>query len=424
VAYAVYLRQMVWPLDLAMFYPHPEGHLGAWNVVLALAVLGGVSAGAILERKRQPWLLVGWLWYVGMLAPVIGIVQSGDLARADRYTYLPMIGVCLAGTWGAAEWAGQWRERRVMLGSAGLVILCALVAAGWHQTTYWRSSETLWTHTLACTQDNFVAHNGLGLVRLEQGRTDEAIAEYREALEINPAYPESHFDLGFALFQEGRTDEAMAEYRAALEIKPAYADAHSNLGLALFQEGRTEEAMAEYREAAGINPDLPAPHYNLGFALLQQGRTAEAIAEYREALRTGPALADTHHNLGLALFQEGQGGEAIAEMQKAIELEPGDASAENDLAWMLTTAPQMSLRDGARAVQLATQASQASGGNNPVILRTLAAAYAQAGEFSLAIQTAQKALQLGEDQSNTAFAGEMRREIKLYEAGETFREAR
>jgi tetratricopeptide (TPR) repeat protein len=423
VAYAVYLRQMVWPVDLAVLYPHPGSRLAAWKVVMALAVLVAVSAGVIVGRKRQPWLVTGWLWYVGMLAPVIGIVQSGDLARADRYTYLPIIGVCIAGTWAAADWASQRRDRRVTLGSVALVILCALVGAAWHQTRYWRDSETLWTHTLGCTQDNFVARNDLGLVKLEQGRTEEAIADYREALEINPAYAEGYFNLGFALFRQGHTEKAVSEYRAALEINPDYAEAHSNLGLALFQEGRTEDAMAEDRETVRINPDLPEPHFNLGFALFQQGRTEEAIPEYREALRTAPGLADAHHHLGIALFQDGQAGEGIAQIQKALELQPADASAQNDLAWMLTTAPQTSLRDGVRAVQLATQASQSSGGNNPVIFRTLAAAYAQAGQFPDAIQTAKKALGLAEAQSNTALANELLREIKLYEAGQPFREA-
>jgi Flp pilus assembly protein TadD len=458
VSYGIYLWQTIWPAGLAPFYPNPTHAFPIWEVAGSLALLCLISAAAIGVRKRHPWLLIGWLWFVGMLVPVIGLVQISTYSHADRYTYLPQIGLCLAGTWMAADWAGERRERRFTLGSVALVILCALLIAGWHQTAYWRDNETLWTHTLECTRDNWTAHTDLGMAFYQQGRTDDAlaqfreavrinpadeeaqndlglalsrqgridegIAQYREALRINPAYPEAHNNLGNALFQQGRIDEAIAEFREACQLKPSYGEAHSNLGVALCHQGRIDEGIAQYLEALRINPNVAEAHANLGVALLQQGRSGEAIAEFREALRLNSADAKTHYNLAKALLHDGQLAEAIAQVQNAFELQPADFSIENTLAWMLAAAPQSSLRDGPRAVQLATQASRSSGGGNPVILRTLAAAYAQAGQFPDAVNTAQKALQLAQVQSNTALVNALAREIKLYEAGQPFQEVK
>jgi tetratricopeptide (TPR) repeat protein len=391
-----------------------------------------------------------------MLVPVIGIIQTGTFAYADRYTYLPQIGVCFAGTWAAADWTAQWRHRRAALGSVAAAILAVLAIVSFHQTSYWRNSITLWTHTLACTEDNAFAHNTLGNALLKEGRTEEAMAHYREAFRIDPAYAQAHYSLGIALLQQGRTEEAIAQYREALQLDPAYAEAHNNLGNALLQQGEPEEAIAEYREALRINPASAEAQNNLGFALLEQGLTEEAIADFREALRINPAnlearynlgaalleqghpeeaiaqyreslridpvSAEAHYNLGSTLFQQGRADEGIFQTQKAVELEPSNLSYENNLAWMLATAPQASLRDGARALELAGKANQSTGGNNPQILRTLAAAYAETGEFANALQTAQKALQLAEAQSNTGLAATLRREIKLYEGGHRFEE--
>jgi len=226
-----------------------------------------------------------------------------------------------------------------------------------------------------------------------------------------------------ALDRQGRTDEAIAQYRQALAIDPTFVDSYCNLGSDLARQGRVDEAITEYRAALRINPASADAHYNLGNALLQEGHADEAIAEYRAALLASPADAEAGNNLGNALLSRGQTGEAIAVMQKALEVQPASVTVENNLAWMLATAPEPSLRDGARAVQLARQASQSSGGANPVILHTLAAAYAQAGDFSEAIKTAESALQLAGTQGNAALAAALQREVQLYKDGQPFRPA-
>ncbi len=389
VSCAIYLRQTVWPAGLAPFYPNPTQAFPWWQVAGSLALLCLISAAAIGLRKRRPYLLVGWFWFLGMLAPVIGMVQISTYSHADRYTYLPQLGLWIAGTWAAAEWAGQDRERRVAIACVAGAILCTLPVAAWLQTASWRDSETLWTHALESTDESYVARNELGMALVDQSQIDAAVAEFRGAVRLNPAY----------------------------------AIAHSNLGHALLLQGLTAEGIAEYEEALRLNPGTAEVRNNLGAVLFQQGRVDEAISQFRDVLQINPADAKAQANLGNILFSRGESGEGIEHMEKALELEPAAAGFQDNLAWMLATAPQASLRDGARAVRLAAQASQAKGNNNPVPLRTLAAAYAEEGRFSDAVQIAQSALQLAEAQAHSALADALRREIKLYSARQRYSEA-
>jgi len=419
IAYAAYLKKLIYPSQLAVLYPVLKQGWPAWQVIGALALLLALTVGAYKLRQRQPFLLVGWLWYLGMLVPVIGLLQVGSQAYADRYTYLPQIGLCIAATWAAGDWAGELPQRRWALGGIACAILCGLTAAAYHQTTWWRDSTTLWTHTLECTQDNSIAHNDLGDVLLQQGQTQDAIGHFNEALRINPAYAEAHVNLGNALFQQGHTQDAIAQYRTALQINPAAAEAHNNLGLALLQQGRPDEALDEFRAALQINPASAEIHANLGIALFQLGRADEAINEFRAAVQINPAYAEAHRNLAVALFQLGKADEAIPHSEKALALQPSSFSFQDSLAWMPATAPQAPLRNGPRALELASSANQATGGRNARVLHTLAAAYAATGDFANAVQTAQKALRLAEAQSNTPLVTALRREITLYKAGTT-----
>jgi tetratricopeptide (TPR) repeat protein len=389
VAYVVYLGKLIYPTQLAVLYPLHKDGPEAWQVLDAILLLAALTAGSWILRRSQPFLLVGWLWYLGMLVPVIGILQVGQQAYADRYTYLPQIGLCLGGTWAAAALATRRRYCRVALGGVALAILCTLLVSARRQTSYWRDSETLWTHTLACTTDNATAH----------------------------------YELGMAMFYQGRIEEAVAQYNETLRIDPGYESAHNNLGNILFQQGRTGEAVIQFSEALSINPSDAEAHYNLGNAVFSDGRIDEAITQYRAALQINPSYADAHNNLGKALIEQGRDSEAIDELEEAVALQSADAPTRNNLAWLLATAPQSSIRNGTRAVQLATEASQSTGGNNPIFLHTLAAAYAEAGQFPAAVHTAQRALQLIQGPSNPALADALRREIKLYEAGRPFEEA-
>jgi superkiller protein 3 len=389
-----------------------------------------------------------------MLLPVIGILQVGVQARADRYTYLPGIGLYVLLTWAATDWCARWRYHRLVLGSVSAVILVALIFCARAQTAYWQNSETLWTHTLACTSNNFIARDGLGNALFEKGKVDEAVVQYQKALEINPDYAEACNNLGNALLQKGKVDEAIAQLQRAQQLKPDYAEACNNLGNALLQKGNVAEAIAHVQRALQIKPDFANAHdvlgnallqkgnvaeaitqfqealqinphnaeacYNLGNARLRQGNVAEAIAQYQMALQIKPDFADAHNNLGTARLHQGNVAEAIAQYQKALQLKPDKAEVQNNLAWLLATCPDASLRDGNQAVALAQRANRLTGDGNPVVLDTLAAAYAEAGRFPEAVTTAQRALHLAEARTNTALVGSLQSQLKLYQEGRPF----
>jgi tetratricopeptide (TPR) repeat protein len=335
ISCVAYLGQMFWPLGLAVLYPFTAGGVGVSEVVLSLVLLAGISTGVFILRRRRPYFLTGWLWYLIMLAPVIGIVQVGAQARADRYTYLPQIGLYLLLTWAAADLCAGWRHRRVVLGGGSTIILMALIFCARAQTVYWRNSESLWTHTLACTSDNFIGHNNLGTALLKTGNADEAMVHYQMALEIKPDFAEAHNNLGNFLFQKGSVDEAMVHYQMALEIKPDYAEAHYNLGYALLKMGNVDEAIAHFQKALQIKPDYAEAHNNLGYALIQKGSVDEAIPHFQKALQIKPDYADAHNNLGNILLEKGSVDEAIIHFQKALQIKPDDADAHNNLGTAL-----------------------------------------------------------------------------------------
>ena len=296
VAYAVYLRQSFVPVDLGILYPYVREGFPVLTVALAGLLLAAITAGALLARRRCPALLVGWLWFAGMLVPVIGIVQIGVHAWADRYTYLPHVGLAIALVWSVAAWWPRALDRRIAV-ALGALAAVALVVAARAQTAHWRTSEALWRHTLASTPRNSVAHAQLGVALADAGRADEAVEHYRKALAIQPDYPTPLYNLGNALAARGDLEGAIAQYRLAVRARPDYAKAHNNLGAALAARRRTDEALEAFRAALAIDPGYVEARLNLAAALEQAGRTDEARAEYRRVLQTQPGNADAQARL-------------------------------------------------------------------------------------------------------------------------------
>ena len=274
ISYISYIGKMIWPHNFAVFYPHP-GIIPMWQVVgagLSLACLTVLSAMLFRAGRRFPYCAVGWLWYLGTLVPVIGLVQVGSQAMADRYTYIPLIGLFIMISWGFYDVVRGWKNRHIVLAISTGVVLLALMACTWFQVGLWKNSTMLFKHALNVTDNNYKAHNLLGIALEGQGRLTDALRHYSEALRIKPDYAEAQYNIGTILMRQGRLTDALRHYSEALRIKPDYADAHNNLGVALARQGRLKEAINHFYEALRIKPDFSHAHSNLGVALKQQER--------------------------------------------------------------------------------------------------------------------------------------------------------
>ena len=332
VSYIGYLGKMAFPIGLGGFYPLSVNDMVIWKAGVALVLLAGITAGVVLLRRTRPYLLVGWLWYVGMLVPVIGLLQSEDPAPADRFTYLPQIGVCLLVVWAVWDMVSSRRYGRLLLGFAAVSVITALMVCATIQTSYWHDSESLWIHALSCTFRNYAAHNNLANALAVQGRSAEAIAQYQKALAIKPDFKWARYSLANVLAAQGRTAEAIAQYQKALEISPDFAEARYNLANVLAGQGRTAEAIAQYQKAVVSAPNAAEAHNNLGTVLLGQGRPVEAIEQYQKALEISPDFAEARYNLANALAAQGRIAEAIEQYQQALRIKPDYEEVRNNLA--------------------------------------------------------------------------------------------
>ncbi len=329
VSYVAYIKDTFWPTNLAAFYP--IGPVPTWQVLGSILCLLAVSVLTIWNVRRLPYLLVGWFWYLGTLVPVIGLVQAGSQSRADRYTYMPLVGLFIAGTWGLAFLTNRWKFQQIVLSIAAGILVCGYAIEARRQVQYWENGLTLWQHTLEITTDNFVAHTLFGLSLSDAGRTEESIAHYREALRIQPTFAMAHNNLGIALGRANRVGEAIPEFESALRIDDANAETHYNLGFAFASQGRLNEAIVEYTKALALEPGYIAAITKRGDAFLGQNRMTQAIADYEEALRRQPDFVDALNNLGMALVNEGKDDEGMARYNEALKIRPDSADVHNNL---------------------------------------------------------------------------------------------
>ena len=415
VAYAGYLGHLFWPCDLAVFYPHLCADLPLWQIVAAASVLLAITVGVVMKGKQYPFLLVGWLWYLGMLVPAIGIVQVGAQAMADRYTYLPQIGVCLMLVWGAVE---ATRERRffqaLWIPAAGVVAVLAVCA--WQQTHYWQDSITLWTHALACTRGNRTAHLCYASALDCKGRLAEAEREYLSALELDPKDVRVRTDLADVQARQGKVQAAIASYGKVLEINRKHPEALAGLGLVMADQGKYEEALRWYHQALEIDPKLALGHMGLGSVLVRQGRLKEAIQHYRQALETMPSMADAHSNLGVALAMQGQFGEAIRHCRQAIELQPDIPESYANLANIFAIQ-----RRWDEAAEEYEKALAISPGLNVVRIRLANVIYRQ-GRVLEAVALTRQAIAQARAAGRNEEAQQIESQLRRYESGEPDRD--
>lgn len=334
VTYVAYVGKMLWPSGLVPFYPHSRS-AEALPAIGALLALGVVSFFVARAARRHPYLPVGWLWYLGTLVPVLGLVQVGTQAMADRYTYLPLIGLFIIIAWGVFDLLKRWSLQRIFTPVAAALAILALAFVARAQVTYWQNSLTLWRHALDVMPDNYFAHNAMGSILYDQGKTSEAAAHFSEAVQLNPEFAGGHYNLGRTFAGEKRINDAISQYTQALRLQPDLAEAHNNLGLALSSQGKAEEAQVQFNEAIRLKPDLAEAHSNLAVILANQRRIEEAASQVAEALRLEPNLPHAHYALGYVLTIQGKMDDAIVAYARALQLKPDFAEAHDALGFVL-----------------------------------------------------------------------------------------
>ncbi len=313
ISYVRYMEKLFLPAGLAAFYPHPLENVSVLYAVISAILLLAVTILVLRFAQNHRYLVTGWFWYLGTLVPVIGFVQVGSQAYADRYTYITLTGLFIIIAWGMSELLAKWIYRKIILGSSMVILLTALGICAHRQTSYWKNSLALFSHAIEVTQNNYMAYNNRGNAYARSGRYPEAIDAYKQAVQIKPNFAEAHYNLGNVYSKLARFTEAINAYQLAIKNRPDFALAHYNLGNACYALSRYPEAVNAFEQAVKINPDYADAHYNLGLAYSNLGRYHEAINAYKQAVRIKPDDTEAHNNLGLAYLAIGDKNSAIAE---------------------------------------------------------------------------------------------------------------
>jgi protein O-mannosyl-transferase len=320
-AYATYLGKMIWPMHLAVYYPY-RWHFSIVAITAYILFLSIVTIAALISARRSPYFTIGWFWYMGVLVPVVGIVQVGSQAMADRYSYISLVGIFVIIVWGLTDLIGRTRLARAALLAALIVVLVSFAGLSWIQVGTWKDSETLFSHAIAVTKDNHMAHNNLGVALYERGDVEGAMEEYRESLRIMPSYVNANCNLGLALAGRKLYAEAFNYYQKCIHIKPEYSEAHYNMGVALSDMGRKNDAIVQYREVLKNYPKHENAHNNLGTLLAEKGDLEGAIYHYRKAIETNPYNVRSRLNLADVWMRLNRKDDAAFQIYKALAAEP------------------------------------------------------------------------------------------------------
>ena len=421
-----YLSKLIWPSNLTFIYPK-------WNISPAHPLdyawlLAGVVLCAVIYFARRyvgRSVEVAAAFFVATLSPVLGFIMLYTFRYtfvADHYQYLASIGPIALASAGVATLAGTFKRSRALILSVAVCLIVILAVLTRRQAAMYGDIEALWRTTLARNPSCWMAHNNLGIVLFQKGNSDEAIDHYRTTLEMQPDFWDADYNLGIALLSKGQVDEAIAHCSNAVRIAPNDPDALVALGNALLQKERIDDAIVYYQKALSLRPDYFLAHHSLGHAFLEKGEIDAAISHCRAALLIQPENADAHTNLAIALDEKGQTAEAVQNYEKALAISPQSVSALTNLAWLLATCSNASFRNGTKAIELSGEADQLSGGTNTLVLRALAAAYAESGQFGKGIEIARAAMQLARTQGDNSLAGALQQEIALYELALPYRE--
>jgi len=424
VAYIAYIGKIFYPCNLAVLYPHPRDTLPVWQPIASLSLLALISAAVFYKSSKHRYLTMGWLWYLGTLVPVIGLVQLGHQAVADRYTYLPSIGIFIIVAWGTAEFLAKRPLPKALPAISAATILIALSVCTRAQARYWQNSLTLYERAVTVTKDNYIMHYNYANALLRAGRCDEALTHFKQALKINPQYFDARNGIGRALLKQGKTDEAIAHFGEMLRLRPGYYKAHYNLALAMTEKGDYDNAVEHFHKALRVKPDWPEAYYNMATAFYLQGDRDSAAKQLVEALRLKPDYLTARVQLAQTLTEMGETGYAIDHYQKALELQPDNTQVLMNLAWLLAASEDTAVRDPAAAVKFAQKVCELTNYEHIGALDTLAVACAAAGRFTQAVEIAEKALLLATAAGREDLAQKINERLRLYKAGQPYRKYR
>jgi len=330
VSAVTYMGKMFWPAGLSVFYPYPAA-IPFWKVLGAAALLVLITVFVFREKARRPWFFTGWLWYLISLFPVIGIVQVGPQSMADRYTYIPLIGLFIALTWAVDETLSRRRFPVFASASLVLILLAGLSSTTWFQLSHWKNSRSLFTHALEVTENNALAHNNLAVALADDGEREAAVNHFQEAIRVNPRHFSAHFNLANHLVALGRGDQAVFHYREAIRFNPGYTAAHNNLGVVLLRQGNLEGAEAHLLEALKHGPVKEGMLFNMAMIFVSRGENEKAAQLLREALEVNAGYAEAHNLLGVVYMKEGRKGEAAESFRRALSCDPGLEAARLNL---------------------------------------------------------------------------------------------
>ncbi len=454
VAYARYLGLTFWPVDLAILYPMPNAW-AAWQVAGALALLTGLTWSCVRRISQLPWLAVGWFWFLGTLVPVIGLIQVGDQSIANRYTYVPLVGLFIVLVWWLDAVCTSRASGSRLLTTAAIIALTLCAIGTRRELWHWRNGVTIFEQALRVTQNNFVAMVNLGNNLARVNQQQEAIALYQQALRVHPDSSDTHYNLASSLAETGQTQAAERHYRQALRWNPRHAQAHNNLANLLTDTGRLPEAIHHYEESLRLKPGNVAARFNYGITLADAGKPVEAIAQFEaavkrqpdftrarlqlvslyaalgkadealahntELLRHDPDSPEGYFNAGSFASVRGDWTATLAHWREALRLKPDFLPALHRLAWTYATHPSATVRNPTSALELAGKFSRLTNAQNAEALDLLAVAHAAGGAFELATRHAQQALAAAG--TNTAMAAEIRARLTLFQAGRPFRES-
>jgi tetratricopeptide (TPR) repeat protein len=328
LSYARYIGKLFWPQNLAVFYPFDADRFAFWQVAMCVLLLLVISIFVIRFGRNRKYLLVGWFWFVATLVPVIGLVQVGLQSFADRYTYIPYIGLFIMIAWGLPELLSKWPQRKIALGLSMVIVLTTLGICTHRQVSYWNNSLTLFSHAIEVTQNNYIAHNNLGVAYNSIGRYQEAVESYKQTIRIKPDYADAHYNLGVAYDKLGRGKDEIEAYKQAIRIKPDYAKAHYNLGVSYEGLGRYQDAIDAYKQTIRIKPDYAEAYLNLGVTYYKLGRYQDTVEPYKQAIKIKPDFVLAHYNLGVTYLVTGDKSSALEEYEILKTL---DAEKANEL---------------------------------------------------------------------------------------------